>query len=194
MSKNGKTRQSIVSQAIAGASLRGLNALTIGTLATDLKMSKSGLFAHFGSKESLQREVVSETFRLFAEEVVHPALKAEAGVAQIRALFANWIAWSLERPGGCPIAGAAFDLDGQPGEVRELVADGFRRLAQIWGDAIERAKRIDLSRDTDTDRLVLLIFGLYFAHHVHRWLLDDLTSADRTLSAFDSLLCQPSCP
>src|SRR5271165_7176853 len=110
MSKSKSTRDTILERAVAGASLRGLNALTIGTLAAELDMSKSGLFAHFGSKEVLQREVVTETIRLFTGQAVLPALAEEPGSAQVRALFHNWIAWSLDerRPGGCPLAGAAF--------------------------------------------------------------------------------------
>jgi AcrR family transcriptional regulator len=190
MTKSKSTREAILDRAVAGASLRGLNALTIGTLAAELEMSKSGLFAHFGSKEVLQREVVTETFRLFTEQVVRPALALPPGADQLRALFENWIAWSLDerRPGGCPLAGAAFDIDGQPGEVRDLVAGGFRRWSGFLKDAIEKAKRIDLRQAIDADTLVLEIFGLYFAHHVYRWLMDDLAASQRALAAFDDLL------
>ena len=88
-----------------------------------------------------------------------------------------------------PLAGAAFDIDGQPGDVRDLVADSFRRWAALE-DAIEKAKRIDLDPATNADTLVLHIFGLYFAHHVYRWLMDDRMAAKRTLAAFDDLLRQ----
>jgi AcrR family transcriptional regulator len=190
MGKSKSTRETILERAVADASLRGLNALTIGTLAAELDMSKSGLFAHFGSKEALQRATVQETIRLFTDQCVLPALALPPGKTQIRSLFRNWIAWSLDeqRPGGCPMAGAAFDMDGQPGEVRDLVADGFRRWAAALKDVIEKAKRVDLDPNVDADTLILQIFGLYFSHHLYRWLLDDRTATERTFAAFENVL------
>lgn len=193
-SKGPATRGRIVDQAIARASVEGVGALTIGGLAGALGMSKSGLFAHFGSKEALQRAVLEETFRRFAADVVAPALAMSPGKSQLRALFANWIAWSQDaaRPGGCPVAGAVFDFDGQPGEIRSLVGDGMRRLRQALVTALEAAKAVDLSPAADSQALAREIIGLYLAQHVDRWLLDEPSAGEDAMAAFDRLLDRAS--
>jgi AcrR family transcriptional regulator len=190
MKKSKFTRERIVDQALSNSSAQGINALTIGSLADALGMSKSGLFAHFGSRESLQLAVVEETIKRFTDEVVLPAMKLTPGKKQLISFFKHWVEWSYDpiRPGGCPMASAAFDFDNQPGDVRKQLADGFVRWRETLKAAIDAAKKNDLNPKIDSDALVMQIFGLYFSQHVFHWLLDDKEAGKRTIKTFSKLL------
>lgn len=190
MSKGDATRGKILDYAARTASTAGLEALTIGALAGELSMSKSGLFAHFGSKEALQRAVIEHVLAQFAADVAAPALALPPGRAQVRALAANWIAWSRapDRPGGCPLAAAAFDLDAQPGALRDQLAAAYAEWRATLVAAVERGKQADIPGHVDANEIALEIFGLYFAQHVHQWLLDDPSAGARALKRLDALL------
>ena len=110
MSKGNETRARILRHAARVASRDGLGGLSIGELAAQLRMSKSGLFAHFGSKEDLQIEVLRAASAEFAQRVIAPALKQPRGPARLRAIFEGWLAWASDPdvPGGCVFAGASF--------------------------------------------------------------------------------------
>src|ERR1700741_5582763 len=135
-----KTRGAILQKAVNIASLEGLEALTIGKLATSLKISKSGLFAHFGSKEDLQRAVVDEAREIFVERVVRPAYQFQ-GLQRLRALCENWLAYGEQRvfPGGCFFSAASLEFDDRPGRVREqivgLMKQRLRNLEQAAREA-----------------------------------------------------------
>lgn len=189
VSKGNSTRQRIVGKAIETASLSGIEALTIGALAHDLDMSKSGLFAHFGSREQLQLATVDEIIEQFRHDVVEPGLMKPPGLARLRALVENWMAWSIapKRPGGCPLAGAAFEFDSQPGEVRERIAGSFADWRRLLTATIEAGKRHDIPEAWNADALVFEIFGLYFSHHLHRWLLGRDDSAMLAQTQFDRI-------
>jgi len=133
-----KTRGAILQKAVNLASLEGLEALTIGKLATSLKISKSGLFAHFGSKEDLQCAVVQEAGRIFVDAVIRPAFEAH-GLERLRALCRNWLGYAEEKvfPGGCFFAAASLEFDDRPGPVRDLIADSIKR----WLGTLEQAVR-----------------------------------------------------
>ena len=113
MTKGDDTRQHILTRAAGLATQIGLEGLSIGQLATDLGMSKSGLFAHFQSKQELQTQVVDFARERFLDTVVRPALAAPRGEPRVRALFERWIRWPLESklPGGCFFVAAATELD-----------------------------------------------------------------------------------
>jgi AcrR family transcriptional regulator len=131
VSKGQETRGVILDEAGRLARRVGLGGLTIGSLATQTGMSKSGLFAHFGSKESLQLQVLEHSSERFVDDVIRPALKAPRGEPRVRDLFERWIAWdSLE--GGCPLVAASFELDDQPGAVRETLV----RVQRDWADTL----------------------------------------------------------
>ena len=186
MKKGSTTRQRIVSRAVTAASLQGVEALTIGTLASDLTMSKSGLFAHFGSREGLQLAAIDEIVAQFTDSVVRPAMTMPPGIAQVRALALGWLGWSRapERPGGCPLAAAAFEFDSRTGEVRDRVVACFAIWRRVLVKAIEAGKANDIWKDCDAEALAFAILGLYFAHHVQRWLLrseDALSQAEGQL-------------
>ena len=133
-----KTRGAILQKAVNIASLEGLEGLTIGKLASSLKISKSGLFAHFGSKEDLQCAVVQEAGCIFVQTVIRPAFEAH-GLARLRALCENWLGYAEEKvfPGGCFFAAASLEFDDRPGKVRDLIVDSLKR----WLSTLEQAVR-----------------------------------------------------
>lgn len=133
-----KTRGAILQRAVNIASLEGLEALTIGKLATSLKISKSGLFAHFGSKEDLQLAVVDEAGRIFVERVIRPAFELH-GLGRLRALCEHWLNYAEGKvfPGGCFFAAASLEFDDRPGRVRDKIAESIQR----WLGTLEQAAR-----------------------------------------------------
>ncbi len=134
-----RTRQAILEAAVNVASAEGLEGLTIGRLASELEMSKSGLFAHFGSKEELQLATIEAARSIFIQEVVHPALKAEQGLSRLWKLCDIWLDY-VEREvfrGGCFFAAAAAEFDSRPGTVRDRIAE----IMKEWLDGLERAIR-----------------------------------------------------
>jgi len=134
-----RTRQAILEVAVNVASAEGLEGLTIGRLATELGMSKSGLFAHFGSKEELQLATVEAARAIFIEAVVRPALEAEQGLLRLWKLCMMWLEY-VEREvfrGGCFFAAVSAEFDGRPGIVRDRIAEIMRE----WLDVLERAIR-----------------------------------------------------
>jgi AcrR family transcriptional regulator len=147
-----RTREAILRRAVGLASVEGLEGLTIGRLATELEMSKSGLFRHFGSKQELQLATVERATALFRLEVVQPATVAKPGLDRLRALIESYLSY-LERdvlPGGCFLAAAGAEFDGRPGPVRDAIATSSR----AWGRELET--QAGLARDhgevpVDTD-------------------------------------------
>jgi len=134
-SRGEKTRDEILQQAVHVASAEGLEGLTIGRLADELNLSKSGLFAHFGSKEELQLAVIGKARDVFVREVVEPALAAERGIPRLVALLDQWLSYmgrSVFR-GGCFFMASAIEFDSRPGEVRNLIAE----LSKSWLEALE---------------------------------------------------------
>ncbi len=132
MSKGELTRSAILEEAIRLASRVGLGGLTIGSLAAQAQLSKSGLFAHFGSKEALQLEVLDHAAERFKIEVIHPALRGPRGEPRIRELFGRWLEWDSS-PGGCIFVASASELDDQPGPVRDRLV----RDQRGWLDTVE---------------------------------------------------------
>lgn len=191
MSKGDATRQVILDQAYARARAGGLASLTIGTLATDLHLSKSGLFAHFGSKEALQLAVLEHAIALFVDNVVRPGLRTPRGEPRLRAFFDNWLAWGLSHDtvGGCLFVAAAIELDDQPGPVRErLVAS-----QQDWLDTIAGAVRAAVREghfrgDVDPEQFAFDLYGILLSSHHARRLMGDPAALDRARRAFDALL------
>jgi AcrR family transcriptional regulator len=141
--KGERTRAGILERAVDLASLEGLEGLTIGRLADDLSMSKSGLFAHFGSKEDLQLSTIEAARERFVGEVVRPALAAPRGYPRLLALCQAWLGYVQREvfPGGCFFAAASFEFDGRPGLVRDAIA----RAMDAWLETLEKA--IQLAKD-----------------------------------------------
>src|SRR5215208_7625956 len=132
-----RTRRAILTAAVNVASVEGLGGLSIGRLATELQMSKSGLFAHFGSKEELQISTVRAAAAIFLQQVVRPAEERfEPGIARLQAALDNWLDY-MERgtfAGGCFFSAAKVEMDGRPGPVREVVAAQIGSWAGLLTD------------------------------------------------------------
>jgi len=190
MRKGEQTRTLILNEAVALASQLGLEGLSIGSLAERLGMSKSGLFAHFGSKEDLQLETLKQA--LFVEEVLSPALKHARGLPRLRALFSNWLAWvkrNDDLPGGCLMLAASVEYDDRPGAVRDLLVAGQRELRGAVAKAIRLA--IDeghLEPRTDPWQLTFELFGIVLATHHDFRLLADARALERAGDALERLI------
>ena len=136
--KGHATRAHILDQALDLSTELGLEGMSVGVLAKVVGMSKSGLYAHFDSKEALQVAVLDHAAALFVERVLKPALTQPRGLSRVRALFERWMAWSSTAfPGGCPFVQAATDMHARPGPVREAVGKHLRDVL----DVIERSAR-----------------------------------------------------
>ncbi len=195
--KGERTRAAILDAGFRIVSQAGLEGLTIGTLAEATGMSKSGLFAHFGSREDLLLAVLSRGQEEFVKVVVNPALAQPRGLPRLRALFTHWIDWteSADLPGGCPMIGGATEFDDKPGPVRDALAAGQR----AWIDTLDRAVRQaieqgQLRSDTDPEQLSFEMFGLALVVHHHRRLLGYQKARSRALAAMETLLERHSAP
>lgn len=124
--KTESTHQRILGRGLEIVSERGLSAVTLGGLADRAEMSKSGLFAHFRSKEYLQIELLRTAEEAIGREVVTPAMEAPEGLPRLRALVGRWLGWAARSglPGGCPLYGAAFEFDDTEGPVRDYLTEG----------------------------------------------------------------------
>jgi AcrR family transcriptional regulator len=159
-----RTRRTILAAAVDVASVEGLEGLTIGRLATHLELSKSGLFAHFGSKEELQIATVRAAAAIFVQRVIAPAeQRHEPGIARLRTVLDNWLHY-MERgtfAGGCFFAAAAVEMDGRPGPVRDAVAAQLSGWAELLGDYARAAvERGELAADTDIEQLAFELDAL----------------------------------
>ncbi|MCM2290504.1 MAG: TetR/AcrR family transcriptional regulator, partial [Sulfuritalea sp.] len=169
----------------------GVGGLSIGVLAERTKMSKSGLFAHFGSKEELQLAVLRESQRRFGEVVLRPALRQPRGLARLRAMLVNWLDWTraVDLPGGCVINAAAAEFDDQPGALRDEVRNALLALRRSLGEIV--AKAVDtgeLRPDTDIEQFVFELNGIYQATQQNRRLFNDPDADRRALAAFERLV------
>ena len=159
-----RTRRTILAAAVNIASVEGLEGLTIGRLATHLDMSKSGLFAHFGSKEELQISTVRAAAAIFVHRVVEPAEEShEPGIVRLRRMLDTWLDY-MERgtfAGGCFFAAATVEMDGRPGPVRDAVAAQMTSWAQLLGAYVRTAiDHGELAPDTDPDQLAFELDAL----------------------------------
>jgi AcrR family transcriptional regulator len=191
MSKGEQTRERIVDKAWQLASRDGLSGLSLGKLAGELGLSKSGLFAHFGSKEELEVEVLKAAAERFTAQVLRPAMSAPRGVARLRKLFKNWLGWANdpEQLGGCIFMAAAAELDDTEGPQRDfLVAAQKGLLAALAKGARLAIEEGELRRDLDAEQFAFEMLGIVMAyHHGHR-LLRDSKAESRAKTAFERLL------
>jgi AcrR family transcriptional regulator len=155
------TRRVILAHAAATASVDGLEGLSIGKLAADLELSKSGVFALFGSKEELQLAAVRFACDVFADSVTRPALEVAPGIGRLRAVCENWLDYSARRvfPGGCFFFNAGAEFDARPGRVHDAVADAGRTFSGFIARTVQEAKDTgELRPDAD---VALLAFELH---------------------------------
>jgi AcrR family transcriptional regulator len=171
-----KTKELIIADALRLASAGGMAAVSFGTLAARLDLSKSGLFAHFKDKTDLELAILDAAEVAFRANVIEPAMKSRAGLPRLRKLFDLWLGWASRcgLGGGCPVLGASFEYDDVPGPVRDRVAGLQRRWMAFLQSVVEDAKAAgDLSASADARQLVSGMFGIYLSHHVAARLLDD---------------------
>lgn len=188
MSKGALTKTSIVDRAMRVVTKLGLDGLTIGRLAQLLDMSKSGLYAHFGSKEQLQLEIIWAAREKFVQTVVRPGMRASRGIGRVRALFEGWLEWGRQ-PGGCIFVQLSVELDDQPGLARDAVVQAQRD----WLTALATAAQIAIdegqfSNDMDPDQFAFELYGLMLASHQSSRLIEDKRVVARTRMAFERLL------
>ena len=190
MGKGQLTRHAVLEQAARTASEVGLRGVTIGSLADLTHMSKSGLFAHFGSKESLQLATVRHARDQFVNLVIRPALAAPRGEPRVRALLENWLDWDTNvLPGGCLFVAAAVEFDDEPGAVREELVrnqvDLNETIARVFRGGISERHFRD---DADPEQFAFQMHGILLAFHQHSRLLGDPLAAERARRALNALL------
>lgn len=191
MSKGAATRDRIIESALRTASVEGLEGISLGRLAADVGMSKSGLFAHFASKEELQLDVLEAAAARFMDVVVRPAMQEPRGEPRVRSLFEHWLVWERHEslPGGCVFMHAAAELDDRPGPARDALVQWQRQ----WLDALARAARIAMDAghfrpDVDPALFAFQQLGLVLGYYHARRLLGDPLAEQHVRNAFDALV------
>ena len=190
MTKGEETRAAILDDALAIASEVGFTGLTIGQLAEHTGMSKSGLFAHFKSKEALQLETLAWARDRFIDLVIRPTLAAPRGELRVRALVDRWLDWETKAlQGGCVFVTATIEFDDQPGAMR----DSLVRIQQDWMDFVatvagSAVAEGDFRADLDTEQLAFTLQGLMLGYHHAARLMRDPKALAHTRQALDQLL------
>lgn len=185
------TRERILRHGLALMSQAGLAGVTLGQLAEQVGMSKSGVFAHFRSKEDVQIGLLDHMAQIATAYVVHPALSVAEGLPRLEALVYNWLGWAKRAglPGGCPVAAGMFELDDVEGPVRDkiLAMEGEWRglLKQLVRQAIAHGH---LGAELDVDQFVWELCGIYLSHHAAHRFLRAADADDRAQTAFLALL------
>lgn len=197
MPKGTRTRNAILDRATGLATRVGLGGLSIGSLAEEMDLSKSGLFAHFRSKEALQIQVLEHGAAVFIDSVVRPALAAPRGAPRMRALFERWLEWgrSGARSAGCLFVAAATELDDRPGPVRDRLVE----LQRGWMEVIATSFRKGIAEghfrtEADAGQFAHDLYGIMLAWHHATRLLRDPDADRRARHAFDTLLAAASPP
>jgi AcrR family transcriptional regulator len=188
--KGDETRAAVLDQAVDVARRVGLSGLTIGSLAEQTRMSKSGLFGHFRSKEALQLQVLDHARNRFEEAVARPALRAPRGEARMRELFERWLQWDA-LPGGCPFVAASTEFDDRPGPVRDRVVrdqrDMFDMIATMFRAGVAEGQ---FGADADAEQFAQDFYGVMLACHHTARLLGDAQAQNRARRAFSALLSE----
>lgn len=197
MTKGEQTRQEIVERALALAGEVGLEQLSLGVLAAGMNLSKSGLFAHFGSKEALQLGVLQRAMDHFAETVVLPAVKQPRGEPRVRALFDRHLEWIRggDNRGSCFFMALTHEYDDRPGPVRDLLVQSQRD----WYGIIARAAQIAVEEGhfrpgLDVDQFAYEMVGIGMAYQQVHKLLDNPRAEAQARSAFEALLTRARVP
>ena len=189
MKKGEETKYKILDTGFGLASKLGLECLSIGTLARKTAMSKSGLFAHFNSKENLQLAVMNYAGEVFRQEVIVPALKTKAGISRVRKVMELWIDWTVKLSGGCIFVAAAAEYSDRPGPVR----DEIRQQHDNWIDCLSRiaqsAVRVgDFRQDTDCELFAFELYSLILGFYLYYSSLDYQGVDNMMDNAFERLI------
>jgi AcrR family transcriptional regulator len=172
-------------------STSGFAGVTIGLLASQVGMSKSGLFAHFKSKEEIDIALLEQMAEVASKNVVVPAMRAQQGLPRLTALVENWFGWSTKAGllGGCPAAAGMFELDDVEGPVREKLLE----LEKQWNEALkqfitEAIATGELRKDLDIDQFIWELMGFYLNHHASRRFMRSRDANMRARKAFQGLI------
>ena len=189
MKKGENTKRTILEYGLQMASQVGLESVTIGVLARETGMSKSGLFAHFQSKENLQIEILAYAAREFSDNIVVPALKSPAGIPRIKALVENWIVWGAKMQGGCVFVSASTEFSDRPGRVRTVLL----KQQEAWIDTLKRiaesAMKVgDFKKEIDCEQFAFELYSLLLGFHYYHKLLQDSGTKKRQETALEQLL------
>lgn len=191
MGKHSVSRERILQEGVALMSQQGLAGVTLSHLAEAAGMSKSGVFAHFRSREEVQIGLLERTRQFAAPLIVEPAMAEPEGLPRLESLVSNWFGWAQRAglPGGCPVAAGMFELDDAEGPVRDkllLMENEWRQLLmQVTQQAIDLGH---LRADVDARQFVWELCGIYLNHHVTRRFLRNTDADDRAQAAFQSLV------
>jgi AcrR family transcriptional regulator len=171
-----ETRRAVLGKAVEVASVDGLDGLSIGRLAAERSISKSGLFAHFGAKEQLQLATIRAARRIFADAVVAPAMTVPPGLGRIWAISESWLAYSRRRvfPGGCFFAKATHEFGGRPGTVRDALVSANHEWSALLERTIEDARLLgDVSPDVAAGQLAFELNAFFESANVSSLLGDE---------------------
>jgi AcrR family transcriptional regulator len=169
----------------------GLSGVTLGVLADQAGMSKSGLFAHFRSKEDVQIELLTHTGQFAAQHVVQPSMMAGEGLPRLQALAGNWFGWAQRAglPGGCPVAAGLFEFDDVEGRVRNKILEMEASWRSLLIDLVRRAVELGhLRHDLDVEQFVWELCGIYLSHHAAHRFLRAADADSRAQTAFQALV------
>jgi AcrR family transcriptional regulator len=185
------TRERILQQGLALMSQSGLAGVTLGTLADQVGMSKSGLFAHFRSKEEVQIALLRHMAQFVTAHVVQPAMRVDDGLPRLQVLVHNWFGWAQRAglPGGCPVAAGLFEFDDTEGAVRDQIL----AMESEWRGLLKRLvqQAVDqghLRPDLDIEQFVWELCGIYLSHHAAHRFLRAADADRRAQTAFQALL------
>lgn len=180
------TRGAIVDHAIALARKQGFESLSIGNLAQAAAMSKSGVFAHFGSREDMQLAVLDAVAEDFSQRVLAPAFRQPRGLQRLRTIIANWAEWSRD---GCPMIAATIEYDDRPGVIRDRVVHWQRRLREALVRAVALAVETgELRAGIDPEQVAFELFGIVLVLHHDSHLFGATEAKARATRAFDRLI------
>ncbi len=189
MSKGEETRRFILEMGLELATQLGLESISIGLLAKAAGMSKSGLFAHFNSKENLQIAILEFAAENFSQSVVVPALKEPAGIQRITAMIRNWISFSSKLSGGCIFTSTAVEFSDRPGKVRDLLLS----QQNSWVSTLRRigktaVKTGDFRKNADLDQFAFDVYSMLMGVHYYGTLLNDSMTNQYMQNSFRQLL------
>ena len=189
MDKGIETREKILHAAMHMVRESGFDSLTIGETARQVGMSKSGVFAHFESRDELLLNVIAFTAQDFKEQVFDKAIQHERGLERIKALSRYWIKWSNQPSGGCPFMSGAFEFDDRPGVIRDALVKQEKAVHDIW----ERAAKIaveekEFKRGTDCKQFAFEIFGNLLSFQIYKRLLNDVKAGQMYSISFQNIL------
>ncbi len=190
LQKGQLTKRAIVDAALGLAAQIGLEGLSIGVLAEVTQMSKSGVFAHFGSREELQISVVREYYARFSNEVFFPAMDEPRGLPRVRSLFANWMRRvAVEIQSGCIFISGAVEFDDRPGPVRDALATSVKTwLAALYRAVVQAKAEGQLGEDADEEQMAFEIHGLILALHYEARFLKNPDAIEHANKGFENIL------